>query len=410
MASSNASIPLAGPGNPGRPAVIHCAAAVYTMVAAMMLAGCQSQTTFRTVDLSPPEQITQSIPEEQLLDVGIAVFDANVPESYDAVQQILLNAEVRRAESYYMPYVLKNVVESTGNWGAVRVVPDHTHAVDLLVSGKILESQGERLSLAVKVQDARGTVWFDKTYEALTSKYAYGEALPQNADPIQHVYTEIADDLAAHFVALPGPERQRIRRTAEMRFARDMLPEAYAEYVEQDPSGQTRVVRLPAEDDPTMRNVRRVREREFLFIDTLDGHYAEYHRRVRPIYQTWRRAAYTESIASMELRNKRRRQIVVGTISMLGGIAGGPATFAGISTGAEMLQASFRQHDEAGRHAESLREVSASMENEVVPHTVELENETVSLTGTVEEQYGKLRKVLKQSYFESLDLTASAAP
>jgi hypothetical protein len=356
------------------------------------------------VDLSPPEQITEEIPESELLDVGIAVFDGNVPESYDAVQQILLNAEVRRAEAYYMPYVLKDVVESTGNWGAVRVVPNHTYAVDVLVTGTILESQGERLSLAVEARDARGTVWFDKTYEALTSKYAYGESLPRNADPFQHVYTAIADDLAAHFVTLGGAERQRIRRTAEMQFARDMLPAAYAGYVEQTPTGETVITRLPAEDDPMIGNVRRVREREFLFIDTLDGHYAEYHRRIRPIYQTWRRAAYTESIASQELRKKRRRQIVVGTISVLGGIAGGPATFAGISTGAEMLQGSFGHQNEAEMHTEALREVSASMESEVVPHTVELENKTVSLTGSVKEQYAKLRQVLKRSYFESLDL------
>ena len=388
-----------------RPPVLvrRAAAACCATALSLAIAGCQTQT-FRTVDLSPPEQITQGIPESELLDVGIAVFDPNVPESYDAVQQILVNAEVRRAESYYMPYVLKTVVESTGNWGAVRIVPDRTHAVDLLVTGKILQSQGERLSLAVQARDARGTLWFDRIYDALTSKYAYGEELPRNADAFQHVYTEIADDLAAHFVALTADERMRIRRTAEMRFAREMLPDAYAGYLSEDPAGQLLVTRLPAADDPMIRNVRRVREREFLFIDTLDGHYGDYHRQVRPLYQTWRRAAYTESIETQELRNKRRRQILVGTLSMLGGVAGGPATFAGISTGAEMLQASFGKKDETQMHAEALREVSESMESEVVPHTLELENKTVSLSGTVKEQYVKLKAALKQDYYESLDL------
>jgi hypothetical protein len=189
-----------------------------------------------------------------------------------------------------------------------------------------------------------------------------------------------------------------------MQFARDMLPDAYANYVKRTPAGATELVRLPAVDDPMIGKVRQVREREFLFIDTLDGHYAEYHRRIRPLYQTWREAAYTESIASLELRTKRRRQIIVGTLSLLGGIAGGPATFAGISTGAEMLQASFGQQNEAGLHAEALREVSESMESEAMPHTLELENKTVELTGTVEEQYTKLRRILTESYFESLGL------
>lgn len=126
-----------------------------TVVSLLLLAACQSQT-FRTVDLTPPARITEAIAEAQLLDVGIAVFDANVPDSYDAARQSLVNTEVRRAESYYLPYLLKTVVESAGNWGAVRVVPGPTYAVDVLVTGTILASQGERLELAVQAHDARG--------------------------------------------------------------------------------------------------------------------------------------------------------------------------------------------------------------------------------------------------------------
>lgn len=386
------------------------AAAACCVMALSGLSACQSKTTFRTVDLSPPERITQDIPETQVLDVGIVVFDGNIPETFDAVQQILLNAEVRRAESYYMPYMLKSVVESTGNWGAVRVVPDDTLAVDLLVTGKILESQGERLSLRVTARDARGVVWFDDVYEGLTSKYAYGDALPRDADPFQHVYTQIADDLAAHFVALGEDERHAIRLTAKMQFAREMLPDAYTDYVQPTEEGGLALRRLPAEDDPMMGKVERVREREFMFIDTLEGHYAEYYRRVRPLYQTWRQAAYRESIATLELRAKRRRQVMVGTLSVIGGIAGGPATFAGISTGAEMLQASIGKQDEVQMHSEALREVSEAMESEVMPHTLELENKTVELTGTVEEQYAKLKRILKESYYESLGLAPPPAP
>jgi hypothetical protein len=396
---SYASARLGSSSSPARFALVAGWAAVFPF----MLSACQSET-FRSVDLTPPAQITEEIPDEHLLDVGIAVFNPNVPPSYDAAQQLLVNAEVRRAESYYMPYVLKTVLESTGNWGAVRMVPDETHAVDLLVSGKIVESQGERLVLSVQARDACGTVWFDRTYEALASKYAYGESLPRSADPFQHTYTRIANDLAAHFVELTDPELRRIRRTAEMQFARDLLPVAYEDYVERTDTGMTNVKRLPASDDPMMLNVRRVREREFMFIDTLDGHYAEYQRRVQPLYQIWRRSAYTEAMAGIELRQKRRRQIMAGTLSILGGIAGGPATFAGITTGADLLQDSFAERDEAEQHAEALREVSAAMESEVMPHTLELENRTVELTGTVAQQYAELRRILRDDYLESLNL------
>ena len=376
-----------------------CVAAV-----GMLLTACQSDTTFRTVDLRPPERITAEIPETHLLDVGIALFDPNAPDDYDAARQSVVNPEVRRAESYYMPYLLKSVVESTGNWGAVRVVPGPTHSVDLLVTGTIVVSQGERLVLDIQARDARGVLWLDDTYAALASKYAYGKSMPSLADPFQHVYTQIADDLAARFIELTGTERRNIRRTAEMRFAREMLPAAYEDYVQYADGGRAEITRLPATDDPMMDRIRQVRQREFLFIDTLDGHYADYQRRVRPLYQTWRQSAYRESMARLELRDKRRRQIVVGTISLVAGIAGGPATFTAIPTGAEMLRDSFSQQNEVEMHSEALREVSSAMESEVMPYTLELENKTVELTGTVTQQFDKLKTILRDSYLEGLGL------
>ncbi len=381
-------------------------------VAAVLLlgmAGCQSES-FRTVDLTAPARITQAIPDAQLLDVGIAVFDPNVPDSFDAAQQALVNPEVRRAESYYIPYTLKTVVESTGNWGAVRVVPQDTQAVDVLVSGRIIRSQGERLVLAVQAKDATGALWFENTYETLASKYAYDDSMPPGMDPFQPTYTRVADDLTAHYLGLSEAQRMAIRHTAEMRFAEALLPIAYDAYVEPTATGRLEVQRLPARDDPTMRNVRRVREREFMFIDTLDAYYAEYIRRIRPIYDTWRQATYREAMAGHELRELRRRRVVAGTLSIIGGLLGGPATMSGISTGAELLQDSFAKRDEEQIHAEALREVSSAMEGEVMPHTLELENQTVELTGTVEEQYAKLRALLKKSYRESLGLEPGDAP
>ncbi len=401
-----------GPANPAPERRFRTAgrwlAASVAMLLPVLLAACQSET-FRSVDLTPPERITEDVPDGQLLDVGIAVFDGNVPDSYDAARQSLVNPEVRRAESYYMPYLLKSVVESTGNWGAVRVVPESTYAVDVMVTGTVLVSQGERLALSIRARDARGVLWFDKTYRALASKYAYGDALPNGADPFQQIYTQIADDLADHFLSLSAVERQNIRSTAEMRFASDLLPAAYDDYLKSTAAGTTKIARLPARDDPMMREVRRVRQREFLFIDTLDGYYSEYQRRIRPLYQTWRRAAYQESMSRLRLHEKRHRKVVVGTISLLAGVVGGPAAFSAIPTGAKMLRDSFDQQNESEMHAQALREVSDDMESAVMPYTLGLENRTVELTGTVAEQFAKLKKILRDDYYQNLGLPVPAA-
>jgi hypothetical protein len=379
--------------------------AMLALAALIGLVGCSSHS-FRSVDLTPPTPLEEQVSERELLDVGVAIFDPNVPEDYDAREKKVINEEVRRAESYYMPYLLKTVLESSGNWGAVRIVPRQTHAVDLTVSSEILTSHGERLSLRVRARDARGVVWFDDVYTALGSRYAYEGGLPPGTDPFQQLYTQIANDLAAHFAALPSEDRLAIRRVAEMAFARDMAPVVYSDYLAELPDGGFAVRRLPAENDPMMERVRRIRDREFMFIDTLDGHYAEYRRRVEPIYQQWRKSSYTDAMASMTMGKQKQIRSTAGLVSLIGGILSGPFGFGAVAGGAELLQNEVRRTDEIMNHSEALREVSDAMEQAVVPHTVLLENETHELTGTVDRQYVQLRRILRDLYAEELGLPA----
>ncbi|MYE83378.1 MAG: hypothetical protein F4X36_16380, partial [Gammaproteobacteria bacterium] len=174
------------------------------------LAGCVSETV-RVVDMTPPEQLGGNIPEERLLDVGVAVFDANVPDEYD--EQIALNIqpEVRRAEGNYMAFFFKNLLQSTGNWGAVRVVPRATHAVDLTVAATIEHSDGESLKLRARAVDARGQEWFERDYEALASSYAYEDTVPRDIDPFQTAYRNLADDLLAPLKTLSPADNREIR-------------------------------------------------------------------------------------------------------------------------------------------------------------------------------------------------------
>ena len=99
----------------------------------LCVTACVSQTV-RSVDLTPPEQATTAVPEALLLDVGVAVFGANIPNDYDEQIKQNISPDVRRAEGNFIAYTLKNMLQSTGNWGAVRVVPQTTNAVDVIVA------------------------------------------------------------------------------------------------------------------------------------------------------------------------------------------------------------------------------------------------------------------------------------
>ena len=393
---------------------------ILLLVGLFQLYGCVTQTV-RTVDMAPPETLRVPPSEELLLDVGISVFDPNVPESFDEQNELNIQPEIRRAESNYMAYVAKNLLQSTGNWGAVRVVPRLSYAVDVTVSATILHSDGERLNLRVVASDARGQVWFDNVYETLASKYAYDASMPRDIDPYQATYNKIANDLLRFRMALTDDEILAIRTTAEMRFARDLATDAFEDYVIETTSGAFQIRRLPAPDDPMLSRVRMIREREYLFIDTLDEYFSSFANEMFNPYQNWRRATYSEAIAYREERNKARARLLAGTAGIVAGVAAQTsdntvtqyAGTMGIIGGAMMIKSGIAKRADAQLHIEVLRELGTSAEAEIMPHTIELENESIALQGSVNEQYEELRRILRKIYRTEMgdgDLKATEQP
>lgn len=377
-----------------------------------VLVGCVTQTT-RVVDMTPPQQSDRYLDESELLDVGISIFDENVPEDYDERIEQFIMPEVRRAESQYVPFFAKNLLQSTGNWGAVRVVPRATHAVDVMVSGKIVRSNGESMEIEATVTDATGTVWLSSTYTALASKYAYEESLPQDIDAFHAIYKNLADDMLAYRQTLSAADIQRIRKTAELKFAREFSSEVFADHVREVEPGQFEIARLPSEDDPMLARVRRVREREYLFIDTLDEYYANFHRQMYPSYQAWRRASYEQAIAYNELKAQSLARALGGTMAIIGGVAAiyessdayvDASGIVGVIAGATLITSAIQKRHEAELQADRLRELGSAAEAELVPTTIELENQTLRLQGSVDEQYTELRRILRRVYFEDMGL------
>ncbi|MCZ6617073.1 MAG: hypothetical protein O7E57_02990 [Gammaproteobacteria bacterium] len=367
----------------------------------------------RTVDMTPPARFQGVQTEKELLDIGIAVFDANIPESYDEQIEQLVQPDIRRAEANFMPYLTKNLLQSTGNWGAVRVVPRPTHAVDVTVTGTILHSDGESMGFEATVEDATGQIWFTRTYETLASKYAYDDSIPANIDPFQGVYKNLADDMLAYRQALSSDEIVIIRATAELKFARDFAPDAFSDHVVATDDGEFELRRLPSEDDPMLKRVRKVREREYLFIDTLDEYYESFYRNMTPAYQSWRQASYSEAIARKQLLAQARSATIGGAIGIAAGVGtiygsdsyqGDAAGVVGVISGAMILKSALKKRAEAEIHSEVLQEIGVAAEAAIMPHTIELENQTVRLQGTVDEQYRELRSILRSIYFADLSL------
>lgn len=359
---------------------------------------------------------SSELPEAQLLDVWIEVFEPGpVPQDTAATRGISL--EIREAESRFIPVHLKKTLQQTGHWGAVRVVPSGAVGAELLVSGRILISDGELLKVSIKARDSSGYQWLDKTYQAVAAPADHVRTSRGKRDSFQDLYNSIANDLARTKKGVSNKKRTRIRQLAELQFASDLAPDAFQGYLTTQDGLQV-VRRLPSRDDPMLQRVASIRERDYLLIDTVNDHYDAYYRDLWEPYGNWRRfyAEETENLRRVEQEAMTRKVLGIGAmvgaiaISMAGGrntqIRTDSLRQVMIIGGALVAKSGFDKDQEKQIHIDAMQELSLSFESEASPMVVEVDGETHRLTGSVESQYSKWRTLLRRIHASETGLSS----
>jgi len=373
---------------------------------ALLLTACNSYTV-KTTSYTPIIQDSQDVPEDLLLDVGVAVFDPGIDE-IDKRDEETTNHEIRVAESRYAPFLLAETLQRSANWGIVRLMPNNESPMDVVINGTILQSDGEAMQIRIEVTDSSGREWYTKVYSELVSQFSYEPSQRQKADPFQVIYNKIANDLLEYRKRnLTNQQIVEVRTISELLFARRFSPEVFDAYLSTNRQGNLVITALPAETDPVLQRVRDIRERDFMFIDTVQDYYATYVRQMRLPYDTWRALSYDETIELRELRASANRRFVAGAAAVLGGLAAatGGGNYAtqtggaiGVGAGAYLIKSGFDKRAEAKLHSDALQELGESLENEVAPRVFSLDDRTITLTGSVEEQYAQWKEVLADIY------------
>ena len=378
---------------------------------ALLLGGCA--TTAPVVEQEPEpyrRPASEPIAEHLLLDVGVGVFAANIAQDFDAEDDPIARPEVRRAEGNYLAYLLKEELNSAGDWAAVRVTPPGVPS-DVVVETVIEDSDGEVLALGVRVTDARGALWFEKRYEVLASADTYAE-LGRDGDPFEEVYRQVAGDMRDWLYRLLDSELARIRTISEMRFAQGLAPDAFVDYVIET-DGVFALRRLPAADDPLLAQVRQVRSREHLFLDTLDEYFADFNTAMFLPYRHWRRATYQTKLTHRRLAQEARARTLAGSAALIDSITVGlrnedpQPQQERLAVGASLLVGAMYDDAAAEAYADILRELGESAEAEISPHTLRLENRTITLKGALDTQYVTLRALLKDIWLENVGQSAT---
>ncbi len=379
---------------------------LFTLGLAFLVSACATHTV-KTTSYTPVVRDSQDVPEDFLLDVGVALFDPGIDE-YLGDDEETANPEIRVAESRYAPYLLAETFQRSANWGIVRVMPNSESPMDVQVSGTILRSNGEAMIIRVEVNDSRGRHWYTEEYEEVISQFSYDPQNRQKNDPFQAIYNKIANDLLTYRQRnIEASGVQEIRTVSELLFAQRFSDDAFVTYLARDRDGEYQLTALPADNDPLMGRIRSIRERDFMFIDTVQDYFATYVRQMRLPYDSWREQSYQETITLRELEASARRRFIAGAAAVVGGIAaasngGNWATQAGgataVGAGAFLVKSGFDKQAEARIHMQALEELGESLENAVAPQVINLDDRTITLSGSVEEQYGQWRDILADLY------------
>ncbi|MFO1377107.1 MAG: hypothetical protein U1F14_08890 [Steroidobacteraceae bacterium] len=397
------------------------------LIAAVLLCGCVVQET-KPQPILHAEQATTQVPEAELLDVGVRLFDANVPKAVlddpGLADKVRVYPDIRKAEARYLPNQLRSTLEGTGQWGAVRVIPATVDTMDVVVTGRIVESSGTALALDIGVEDATGRKWFEKRYEAVADTRSYKEGPGRERDPFQNLYVKVADDMLAARRQLKADDLKSIHRVTGLRFAADFAPAAMSDYLAKDAKkGTYTVQRLPSESDPVVARLERIRERDDALIDTVSDGYAAFGEKIAEPYNGWRASTYNELEAEERAKSQSASRIAIGAALVAAAIfmpvdcksatCERAETVGRVSAaygGVQAVMSGIKKRDEAKMHTEALKEISGSFQDQAEPAVVDIEGRTLRLTGTAEEQYAEWRRLLHQEYVEETGGTAATGP
>ena len=368
------------------------------------LGGCVTESVRSAA--APPLATSQGIDEAHRLNINIGLFDANVPEDESVHEKRFIYPEIRNAEARYMPLQLAGALDESGNWGVVRVTPADASPQDVNVRGQIIESTGYRLVLKIEAHDASGRRWLKREYKQKPSKYAYHNKRREDVDPFKEIYVDIANDLAKHAARLKPKDIENLRETSRLRYARALAPDAYGDYLKRARGGRVAIAQLPAKDDPIMQRIDAMRVQEGALIDALQDHYLQFSDSVSLPYHRWRSETYQE-IAELEKKKKHSRAaLLAGIAGIIAGAAiadsNAGSTVAEVATQGALIAGTIgilsgiTSATQANVHRDAVREISESLNSEVVDNVIRLEEKTVVLRGNAEGQFEQWRQLLRE--------------
>ena len=322
------------------------------------------------------------------LNVSIVVFDPGVPAQQSLHRDLQVFPRIREIEALFLPFVLREVLAETNDWGAVRVVPETDAAAELMLVCTIAHSDGEQLQLHVNAIDASGRVWFERSFSAAVADSYAGRVNAEGARRGDGPFAAIAQSLREARAELDEKSLSDIIEISLLRHAGELAPSAFADYLSQSADGRFSVNRLPAEGDPMLERIERIRGVEYVITDAVDAKYQEMHVDIASIYDLWRE--YRRKAVRYQMDDAER--VRTSTLDAPRGSY-------------EAIRTLYDNYKSDRIIAQEQDNLAVAFNNEVGPKITAMEERVAELDGWVEDHYAEWRGLLEELFEVETGLT-----
>jgi hypothetical protein len=260
---------------------------------------------------------------------------------------------------------------ASNQWGVVRMVPVTSTLMPVNIRSQIIKSDGRDLVLQVNAIDAAGTVVFD---------HLIGHRETVAGEGFADLFNAISNRLLQWWQQQGERDRASLLSLAEVRYAQQLSPDAFLGLAEQV-AGKWELQRLPADNDPMMRRVDRIRNQEYLFCDTVDEQYVALWERAGGTYALWREAGREQAywLDAYEARVRAR------------GDRSDDSRYA-------RMQAEYAAYRSYRMQEQAWFELAKALDGETQPSVIETADRVVTLEGTLDVQYETWRRLLRDIF------------
>jgi len=167
-----------------------------------------------------------------------------------------------------------------------------------------------------------------------------------------------------------------------------------------------------------MIRLLKIRERENMYVDTLNRYYEEYYSEMWSPYENWRKLNYEEIKAIKKIKRDATMRKLAGALLVAGAVAlsagnsknTGALQVGMIMVGGQVIIQGFNITKEAEIHSAAIKELSESFGSEMRPVVMEFEGQQYELTGSAEEQFKHWRELLQQIYLKETGFDPDVSP